>query len=261
MSAGGGGRKEAARSSHEEHEEHENHERWLGQLRRHDDAADGAVHRAVRDEPGRPEEVRRARPTAWPTGFGAPSVAFERLSGTTLDEAGNASGASPIDPGAKPGDGDRHRPTVDAQDAGARRRPCSAADRAEASSDARRAHEGGREPQGDRRRRSPTPLAKAKLARHGQVHHRRARPGGHGGHQRGGLRRRPGRPAGRRREILDAIAPALPTLPNNIEVDGHTNQLKVPTANYPSGWELSTARASTRGPVPDRARPRRGRTG
>ncbi len=48
-------------------------------------------------------------------------------------------------------------------------------------------------------------------------------------------------PAGRR--IVAAIGPALRPLPNNIEIDGHTNQLPVPTVNYPSGWELSTARA------------------
>jgi chemotaxis protein MotB len=46
-------------------------------------------------------------------------------------------------------------------------------------------------------------------------------------------------------KILDAIAPALAKLPNNIEVDGHTNQLKATTGQYPSGWELSAARAST----------------
>jgi chemotaxis protein MotB len=51
------------------------------------------------------------------------------------------------------------------------------------------------------------------------------------------------RPGGRK--ILDAIAPALAGLPNNIEVDGNTNQLKATTSYYPSGWELSAARAST----------------
>lgn len=49
-------------------------------------------------------------------------------------------------------------------------------------------------------------------------------------------------PAGQR--ILAAIGPTLRALPNSIEVDGHTNQLPVPTRNYPSAWELSTARAS-----------------
>ena len=46
-------------------------------------------------------------------------------------------------------------------------------------------------------------------------------------------------------KILDTIAPALAALPNSIEVDGHTNQLKATTSYYPSGWELSAARAST----------------
>ncbi|MBN1171045.1 MAG: flagellar motor protein MotB [Micromonosporaceae bacterium] len=46
-------------------------------------------------------------------------------------------------------------------------------------------------------------------------------------------------------QILNAIGPAIVDLPNRIEVDGHTNQLNVPTAEYPSGWELSSARAST----------------
>ncbi|MBT8225275.1 MAG: flagellar motor protein MotB [Dactylosporangium sp.] len=50
-------------------------------------------------------------------------------------------------------------------------------------------------------------------------------------------------PAGQR--IIAAIAPAIAPLPNRIEIDGHTNQLNVATINYPSGWELSTARAST----------------
>jgi chemotaxis protein MotB len=47
------------------------------------------------------------------------------------------------------------------------------------------------------------------------------------------------------RQILDAIAPTLAKLPNDIEVDGNTNQLKATTTFYPSGWELSAARAST----------------
>jgi chemotaxis protein MotB len=49
--------------------------------------------------------------------------------------------------------------------------------------------------------------------------------------------------AGRR--IVDGIGPAITTLPNKIEVDGHTNQLTGGTGDYPSGWELSTARASS----------------
>jgi chemotaxis protein MotB len=49
--------------------------------------------------------------------------------------------------------------------------------------------------------------------------------------------------AGRR--ILDSIGPTVAALPNKIQVDGHTNQLPVRTQNYPSGWELSSARAAS----------------
>jgi chemotaxis protein MotB len=51
------------------------------------------------------------------------------------------------------------------------------------------------------------------------------------------------RPEGQR--ILRALAPTLATVPNSLEVSGHTNQLNVPTRNYPTSWELSTARASS----------------
>ena len=44
--------------------------------------------------------------------------------------------------------------------------------------------------------------------------------------------------------LLDAIGPTLKPLPNKIEVDGHTNQLPVPTRYYPTAWELSSARAT-----------------
>ncbi|MBG0818490.1 flagellar motor protein MotB [Planomonospora sp. ID82291] len=47
------------------------------------------------------------------------------------------------------------------------------------------------------------------------------------------------------RKIVDAIAPALRTEKNSVEVDGHTNWLPVTSGPYPSNWELSTARAST----------------
>jgi chemotaxis protein MotB len=45
-------------------------------------------------------------------------------------------------------------------------------------------------------------------------------------------------------QILAAIAPALATQQRDIEVDGYTNQENVSTYPYPSGWELSSARAS-----------------
>ena len=45
-------------------------------------------------------------------------------------------------------------------------------------------------------------------------------------------------------KIIAAITPPLRTVPNRIEVDGYTNQVNVNTYPYPSGWELSSARAS-----------------
>jgi len=46
-------------------------------------------------------------------------------------------------------------------------------------------------------------------------------------------------------KLLAAIAPAIVKVPNNVEVDGFTNQVDVSTYPYPSGWELSSARASS----------------
>ena len=46
------------------------------------------------------------------------------------------------------------------------------------------------------------------------------------------------------RRILDQVIPPLLGIANSIEVDGHTNQQNVSTFPYPSGWELSSARAS-----------------
>jgi chemotaxis protein MotB len=45
--------------------------------------------------------------------------------------------------------------------------------------------------------------------------------------------------------ILDTLAPVLTRLPQPIEVDGHTNQVKVKPKYYPTDWELSSARAIT----------------
>jgi chemotaxis protein MotB len=45
-------------------------------------------------------------------------------------------------------------------------------------------------------------------------------------------------------KLLSIVVPPLRGFSNNIEVDGHTNQQNVSTAPYPSGWELSSARAS-----------------
>lgn len=50
-------------------------------------------------------------------------------------------------------------------------------------------------------------------------------------------------PEGQR--LLEAIAPALKVLPNDLMVEGHTNTVAVKPKFYPSEWELSSARAVT----------------
>lgn len=45
-------------------------------------------------------------------------------------------------------------------------------------------------------------------------------------------------------QIMSVLAPELAQIPNRIEVNGYTNQLPASTNPYPSGWELSSARAS-----------------
>src|SRR5579862_8084132 len=45
--------------------------------------------------------------------------------------------------------------------------------------------------------------------------------------------------------VLEPLGPALARLPNDISVEGHTdNQPIIPGGIYPSNWELSTARAT-----------------
>ncbi len=50
------------------------------------------------------------------------------------------------------------------------------------------------------------------------------------------------RPAGRL--VLDDIASSLATLPNQLSIEGHTDDVPINTGQFPSNWELSTARAS-----------------
>jgi chemotaxis protein MotB len=43
--------------------------------------------------------------------------------------------------------------------------------------------------------------------------------------------------------ILDAIINAIANWPNSIRIEGHTDDIPIHTPQYPSNWELSTARA------------------
>lgn len=46
--------------------------------------------------------------------------------------------------------------------------------------------------------------------------------------------------------VLDALAPTLAALPNQLRIEGHTNSLPVtPGGPWPSNWELSAYRATT----------------
>ncbi|MGO4258044.1 flagellar motor protein MotB [Marmoricola sp. RAF53] len=45
--------------------------------------------------------------------------------------------------------------------------------------------------------------------------------------------------------IVDTLAPVLRDIPDPLQIDGHTNQVKVKPKYYPSDWDLSSARAVT----------------
>ena len=61
-------------------------------------------------------------------------------------------------------------------------------------------------------------------------------------------------PRGRR--VVDALAPVLRDLTDPLEIDGHTNQVKVKPKYYATDWDLSAARAVTRPAPPQRVRRR-----
>jgi chemotaxis protein MotB len=46
-------------------------------------------------------------------------------------------------------------------------------------------------------------------------------------------------------ELVKAIAPALKQVRHDLVIEGHTNQVNVRPKNFPSEWELSSARASS----------------
>lgn len=45
--------------------------------------------------------------------------------------------------------------------------------------------------------------------------------------------------------VVDTLAPVLRDIPDPLEIDGHTNQVKVHPKYFPTDWELSAARAVT----------------
>ena len=47
----------------------------------------------------------------------------------------------------------------------------------------------------------------------------------------------------RGQQIVDTLAPVLAELPDPLQIDGHTNQVRVKPKYYPTDWELSAARA------------------
>jgi chemotaxis protein MotB len=49
----------------------------------------------------------------------------------------------------------------------------------------------------------------------------------------------------RGRRVLDVLAPILNDIPDRLDIDGHTNQVRVKPKYYASDWDLSSARAVT----------------
>jgi chemotaxis protein MotB len=241
MSSGGGGAKKK-KGGHEEHEEHVNHERWLVSYA--DMLTLLFVLFVVLFSMSSVDQKKFAELAAGLSeGFGAQSAAFQG-SAATLDGSGNATQFVPIDPGANPGDGGSGTANMSAKEKQAVEAAIRAASRAKASQNAEAAT---KEAQNLKKveEKITDALVKAKLQNQVKftinerglvvtvVTNEVVFDGNRADLQRGGAK------------ILDAIAPALTNLPNNIEVDGHTNQLKARTTYYPSGWELSAARAST----------------
>jgi chemotaxis protein MotB len=176
-------------------------------------------------------------------GFGASSVAMTG-NVSNLEGAGQSTNVVPIDPGTNPGDGGSGTEGMTKEQKEAVDRALRAASRKEASANAQAATKEA-ENLKEVEKKIADALQAAKLLN--QVKFTID--------QRGLVvtvvtnevvfagNRADLKPGGKK--ILDAIAPALKKLPNNIEVDGNTNQLKATTSFYPSGWELSAARAST----------------
>ncbi|MEU4687253.1 flagellar motor protein MotB [Actinoplanes sp. NPDC023714] len=240
MSAGGGVR--AKKTKHEEHEEHVNHERWLVSYA--DMLTLLFVLFVVLFSMSSVDQKKFAELAAGlSAGFGADSVAFTGQS-APLDGSANNAQVVQIDPGSNPGDGSSGTEGLNQKQKDAVEAALKAEDRKKAYANAQKAAKEAEDLKKIENRISDA-LAKDKLLGNAKftidsrglvvtiVTNEVIFAGNRADLQTGG------------RKILGAIAPILSKLPNKIEVDGHTNQLKAKTTYYPSGWELSSARAST----------------
>jgi chemotaxis protein MotB len=238
MSSGGAKRK---KGGHEEHEEHVNHERWLVSYA--DMLTLLFVLFVVLFSMSSVDQKKFAELAAGLSdGFGAETAAFTG-SAAQLDGSGNATQVVQIDAGANPDDGASGTANMSEKEKKAVEAALRAESRAEASKDAQAATKEV-ENLKEIEKKVTDALVKAKLQDQVKftinerglvitvVTNEVVFAGNRADLRSGG------------QKILDAIAPALAKLPNNIEVDGHTNQLKAKTTYYPSGWELSAARAS-----------------
>ena len=244
MSAAKSGSPRKRKGGHEEHEEHVNHERWLVSYA--DMLTLLFVLFVVLFSMSNVDKQKFAELAAGlSAGFGAQSVAFTGQT-STLDGAGQSATVVPIDPGVNPGlggKGDSKTKEQKAQDE-AVQRAVAAEKRAEASADAQAAV---KEAENLRKIQEQITAALKKKGLQDNVKftiderglvvtvvtNEIVFEGNRAELRQGGV------------EILEAIDATLKGLPNNLQIDGHTNQLNVKTSFYPSGWELSTARASS----------------
>jgi chemotaxis protein MotB len=237
-----GGAKRKKGGGHEEHEEHVNHERWLVSYA--DMLTLLFVLFVVLFSMSSVDQKKFAELAAGlSAGFGAQSVAFQGET-STLDGSGASSQIVQIDPGANPGDGSTGKQTLTKAQQTAVDRAVQAESRAAASKSAQAATKEAENLKKVEEKISDA-LKAAKLLNQVKftidarglvvtvITNEVVFDGNRADLQPGGAL------------ILDTIAPTLAKLPNNIEVDGNTNQLKAKTTYYPSGWELSAARAST----------------
>ncbi|WP_229067907.1 flagellar motor protein MotB [Actinoplanes sp. DH11] len=236
---GGGGRR---KKGHEEHEEHVNHERWLVSYA--DMLTLLFVLFVVLFAMSSVDQKKFAELAAGlSAGFGADSVAFTGQS-APLDGAANTAQIVQIDPGSNPGDGSSGTEGLNQKQKAAVEAALKAEERKKAWANAEKAAKEAEDLKKIENKISDA-LAREKLLGNAKftidsrgliitiITNEVVFAGNRAELQSGG------------RRILRAVAPALVGLPNKIEVDGHTNQLRAQTTFYPSGWELSSARAST----------------